>query len=145
NAYELLNEFRLKRTQIAIVLDEYGGVAGLVTLEDLVEELVGPIDDEHDIPTPPDPVVPLGGSNYEVDATLPLELLNDRLSLHLPTNGDFSTVGGLAFHSLGRLPEPGTSFRANGVEFIILEIGEHSIRRLRIDVQPTDPPPDGAQ
>ena len=70
NAYELLEEFRAERTQIAIVLDEYGGVAGLITLEDLLEELVGPIDDEHDVPTPPTrSVIPLGGSRYEVDAT----------------------------------------------------------------------------
>jgi CBS domain containing-hemolysin-like protein len=136
NAYELLDEFRSKRTQIAIVLDEYGGVAGLITLEDLLEELVGPIDDEHDIPTPKDAVVPLGGSSYEVDATLPLELLNERLGLHLPTDGDFLTVGGLAFHTLGRLPEPGTTFRHNGVEFTILEVADHSIRRVRVDLHP---------
>ena len=104
NASDLLNELRARRSQIAIVLDEYGGVAGLVTLEDLLEALVGPIDDEHDVPTPEDPVVPLGGSRYEVDAAVPLEEINDRLGLHLPTDGDFQTVGGFAFNALGRLP-----------------------------------------
>lgn len=138
NAYELLDEFRSKQTQIAIVLDEYGGVAGLVTLEDLLEELVGPIDDEHDVPTPVDRVVPLGGTQYEVDAALPLEELNERLNLHLPTDGDFLTIGGFAFHALGRLPEPGTSFRFNGVEITILEVADHSIRRVRLDLQPAE-------
>ncbi len=138
NAYTLLEEFRAKRTQIAIVLDEYGGVAGLITLEDLVEELVGAIDDEHDVPTPDDPVVPLGGSRFEVDASLDLESLNDRLHLRLPTDGDFLTVGGFAFHELGRLPEPGATFRYEGIEFQILSVSDHSIRRVRIDVQPAE-------
>ena len=136
NAYDLLEEFRTQRTQIAIVLDEYGGVAGLITLEDLLEELVGPIDDEHDVPTPPDPVDPLGGSRYEVDATARLEELNERLSLHLPTDGDFLTVGGLAFHALGRVPEPGATFRFDGVEFTVVEVADHAIRRVRLDLQP---------
>lgn len=136
NAYGLLEEFRSQRNQIAIVLDEYGGVAGLITLEDLVEELVGEIDDEHDVPTPSDSVVPLGGSRYEVDAAVSIEELNDRLSLRLPTDGDFFTVGGLAFHALGRLPEPGATFRYDGVEFQILEVADHSIRRVRLDLQP---------
>ena len=116
------------------MLDEYGGVAGLVTLEDLLEALVGPIDDEHDVPTPEDPVVPLGGSRYEVDATVPLEDLNDRLGLHLPTNGDFQTVGGFAFNTLGRLPAKGDSFRSDGIEFTVIEVGDHSIRRVQLDL-----------
>jgi CBS domain containing-hemolysin-like protein len=140
NAQELLEEFRARRVQMAIVLDEYGGVSGMVTLEDLIEELVGPIDDEHDKPTPADPVVPLGGSRYEVDATMPLESLNERLGLHLPTDGDFVTVGGLAFDALGRVPEPGAVFLRNGVEFTVLEVAEHSIRRLRLDLQPSQHP-----
>ena len=68
NAFQFIQDLRGNRTQMAIVLDEYGGVAGLVTLEDLLEQLVGPIDDEHDIPTPADPITPLGDSRYEVDA-----------------------------------------------------------------------------
>lgn len=138
NAAEMLEDFRASRVQIAVVLDEYGGVSGLVTLEDLLEELVGAIDDEHDVPTPSDPVKPLGGTQYEVDATLPLEDLNERLHLHLPTDGDYETVGGLAFDALGRLPEPGATFRRGGVEFTVLEVADHSIRRLRIDVQPAE-------
>jgi CBS domain containing-hemolysin-like protein len=140
NAQELLEEFRARRVQMAIALDEFGGVAGLVTLEDLLEELVGPIDDEHDEPTPSDPIVALGGSRYEVDATMPLEDLNERLGLHLAKDADYLTIGGLAFDALGRLPEPGTSFRRDGIEFTILEVAEHSIRRLRLDLHPTDHP-----
>jgi CBS domain containing-hemolysin-like protein len=136
NASDLLNEFRARRSQMAIVLDEYGGVAGLATLEDLLEALVGPIDDEHDEPTPEDPVVPLGGSRYEVDATVPLEEINDRLGLHLPTNGDFLTVGGFAFNALGRLPSKGESFRSEGIEFTVTEVADHAIRRVQLELVP---------
>ncbi len=136
NAYDLLEEFRTQRTQIAIVLDEYGGVAGLITLEDLVEELVGDIDDEHDVPTSLDTVVPLGGSRYEVDASLSIEDFNDRLDLRLPKDGDFQTVGGFVFHTLGRIPETGVTFRVEGIEFQILEVADHSIRRVLVDLQP---------
>lgn len=138
NAAEMLQEFRASRVQIAVVLDEYGGVGGLVTLEDLIEELVGAIDDEHDVPTPDDPVRPLGGSRYEVDAAIALEDLNDRLDLRLPTDEDFETVGGLALDALGRLPEPGATFRRDGVEFTVLEVADHAIRRLSLDLRPAE-------
>jgi len=137
NAYDLLDEFRTRRTHIAIVLDEYGGVSGLVTIEDLLEQLVGAIDDEHDEPTPSDPIVPLGDARYEIDAALSLEQLNERLGLNLPTDGDFQTVGGFAFNALGRLPEPGASFRRDGVDFTVVKVSNRSIRRLRMDLQPT--------
>jgi CBS domain containing-hemolysin-like protein len=136
NALRLIEDLKGNRAQMAIVLDEYGAVAGLVTLEDLLEQLVGPIDDEHDVPTPEDPIKPLGGSRFEVDATLPLDVLNDRFNLELPTDEDFQTVGGLAFHALGRLPERGTSFRHDAIEFTILDVQDHSIRRVLIDLQP---------
>ena len=67
---------------------------------------------------------------------LPLELLNDRFDLRLPTEEDFQTVGGLAFQALGRLPEPGATFRYDGVEFTILEVHDHAIGRVMIDLQP---------
>ena len=103
NAYDLVDEMRVQRRHVAVVLDEYGSVAGLISLEDLLEALVGPIDDEHDTPAPADPVRALGDSRYEVDATLPLEALNLRLGLELPTDAEFQTIGGLVFHELGRL------------------------------------------
>jgi CBS domain containing-hemolysin-like protein len=136
NAYELLEELRSRRTQIAIVLDEYGNVAGLITFEDLLEALVGTIDDEHDVPSQDDPLTPLGGTRFELDATVELEELNERLGLRLPTDGDFLTVGGLAFHALGRVPEPGATFRFSEVEFTVLEVVDHAIRRVRLELQP---------
>jgi CBS domain containing-hemolysin-like protein len=139
NAFELLEEMRSQRRQIAIVLDEYGGVAGLVTLEDLLEELVGTIDDEHDIPTPDDPVRPLGDSRYEVDATLSVESLNERLGLDLPTDAEYLTVGGLALHALGRVPNPGETFRVDGVQFTVVDVKDHRIRRMRIELQDAEP------
>ena len=111
NAFQVIEELRGNRTGMAIVLNEYGAVAGLVTLEDLLEQLVGPIDDEHDVPAPTDPIRPLEGSRFDVDASLPLEVLNERLGLHLPTEEEFQTIGGLALHALGRLPEDGEKFR----------------------------------
>jgi CBS domain containing-hemolysin-like protein len=134
NAAELLDELRSRRVQLAIVLDEYGGVAGLITLEDLLEELVGEIDDEHDQPGPADPVVPLGDDSYEVDASIPLEDLNERLHLRLPTDEDYATLGGLAFTTLGHLPEPGATFEREGVAFTVLHVEGRSIRRLRLDL-----------
>ena len=88
---------------------------------------------------PPIRSVPLGDSRYEVDATLPLESLNERLGLHLPTDGEFLTVGGLAFHALGRVPEPGETFRADGVQFTVVEVNDHRIRRLRIELADSQP------
>ena len=136
NAYDLLEEMRIERRHFAIVLDEYGSVAGVVSLENLLEELVGPIDDEHDIPAPADPVRALGGSRYELDAALPLDELNDRLGLQLPTDAEFQTIGGLVFHELGRLPAKGDKVNAFGVAFTVIELSDHTIRRMVIDLAP---------
>ena len=135
-ANELLEELRTRRIQIAIVLDEYGGVAGLITLEDLLEQLVGPIDDEHDDPAPADPVTSLGDSRYVVDASASLEDVNERLGLRLPTDDEITTLGGYVFHVLGRLPEPGATIRADGIDFTILEVADHTIRKVRLEVKP---------
>ncbi len=136
NAFQLLEDMRFRRAPMAIVLDEYGGVSGLVTFEDLLEELVGPIHDEYDPPAPADPVVPLGGSKFEVDAGLELEELNERFGVNLPTDEDFETVGGLALHALGRLPDPGANFQFDGIDFTVLDVGDRHIRRIRIDLEP---------
>lgn len=140
NAFQLLEDLRFRRAPLAIILDEYGGVAGLATMEDLVEQLIGPIHDEHDAPAGDDPVVPLGDSAFEVAGGVELEELNERFGLHLPTDEDFSTVGGLALHALGRLPDPGATFRRDGIEFTVLAVDPRTIRRIRMDLHPAPEP-----
>jgi CBS domain containing-hemolysin-like protein len=136
NAFQLLEDMRFRRAPLAVILDEYGGVAGLVTMEDLIEQLIGPIHDEHDAPAADDPVVPLGDSAFEVDAGVELEELNERFGVHLPTDEEYQTIGGLALHALGRLPEPGATFRRDGVEFTVLAVGDRSIKRIKMDLEP---------
>jgi CBS domain containing-hemolysin-like protein len=136
NAFELFEELRADRRHVAIALDEYGSVAGLVTLEDLLERLVGRIDDEHDIQPLVEPVRKLGGSRYEVDAMLALDEINLRLGLHLPTETEYQTIGGLVFHELGRAPRTGDSVNVSGATFTVLEVSDHSARRLMIDLEP---------
>jgi CBS domain containing-hemolysin-like protein len=137
NAAELLEQFQAERVQLAIAIDEYGAVAGLVTLEDLIEEIVGPIEDEHDVPTADEPIVNIGEGQYDVQATVEIETLNEALKLHLPTD-ESETIGGFAFNMLGRLPEPNESFHHNGVEFTVLDVSDRSIRRLRLSLQPQE-------
>ena len=136
-ALDLLDDLRRERVQLAVVMDEYGGVAGIVALEDLLERIVGPIHDEHDPIASEESVAILSASQYEVDASVAVEDLNDRLHLNLPTDGDYQTVGGLAFDALGRVPEPGESFRVGAVEFTVLRVVNHAIRRLRLDLRPS--------
>lgn len=136
NAAAMLDEMLQSRVQIAIVVDEYGAVLGLLTLEDLLEEIVGPIHDEHDPPPAADTFQPVGDGAYELDASTSLEELNDRLGLQLPTEGDFQTVAGLALETLGRVPDVGATFQVAGVDFTVLEVANHAIRRVRVALRP---------
>ncbi len=101
---ELLAEMQSQSVHIALVVDEYGGIAGLVTLEDLLEELVGEINDEFDEDA--DPIQRLGGGVVIVNATMNLGHLNEELELDLPEEG-WDSLGGLVFSKLGRVPVPG--------------------------------------
>lgn len=139
-ASDMLDELRTKRIALAIVLDEFGSVSGLITLEDLLEAIVGPIDDEHDTPTPADLVHAVDDRAFEVDATVPLEELNERLGLDLPTDGDYQTLGGLALDALGRVPEAGATFHASGAEFTVLDVVDHAVKRIRIELDARSEP-----
>ena len=139
NAAEMLQEFRDSRVQIAVVLDEYGGVVGPghagrpargARRRDRRRAR-----HPHARPTRS---APWAARATRSTPRSPLEDLNERLGLHLPTDGDFETVGGLAFDALGRLPEPGATFRRDGIEFTVLEVADHSIRKVRIDLQPAE-------
>lgn len=107
SAMELLAEMRAKRTHLAIVLDEYAGTDGLLTIEDLMEEIVGDIEDEHD-DAPQDLLAEIGDGCWDVDARVELEELAERLDPRLSeVEGDVDTLGGLAFVLAGHVPQPG--------------------------------------
>lgn len=128
----LLREFQAGRVHIAIVLDEYGGTAGLVTIEDILEELVGEIADEHDEAPPAPPIAQLNERLAEVDARVRIEELNEALQLSLPEGDSYDTVGGYVFSKLGRIPSTGESFLDGGVRIEILQARERAIDRIRV-------------
>jgi CBS domain containing-hemolysin-like protein len=140
---ELLREMQSARSHIAVVVDEYGGTAGLVTIEDILEEIVGEITDEYDVERPPIEV--LSGedtvSTARVAARLAVEDLSELFGVQLPDRDDVETVGGLLAEALGRVPIPGSSAVVHGLELTADDIGG---RRNRIDtvlvrrVQPVD-------
>ncbi len=127
---QLLLEFQRNRVHLAMLLDEYGSVVGMVTLENVLEELVGPIQDEFDRETPP--ITPLGQAIYEVEATCPLDVLAETIGLEIPET-DAETAGGLVLDLLGRLAKPGDSVTANGHLFTVLRADPTRIRKIRVE------------
>jgi CBS domain containing-hemolysin-like protein len=125
---ELMREMQARRTHITIVIDEYGGTAGLVTIEDILEEIVGEIADEYDDERPP--VERLDENTARVTARLAVEDLAHLFELDLPERDDVETVGGLLAERLGRVPIPGATAEVNGLELVAESAGG---RRHRID------------
>ena len=111
----LLREFRVSRNHMALVVDEYGGVSGLVTIEDVLEEIVGDIDDEHDSESVRD-VQPLAEGGYLLQALASIEDINEALESRFPED-DYDTIGGLVVAEFGRLPEVGETVIIGGWEF----------------------------
>jgi CBS domain containing-hemolysin-like protein len=138
----LLGEFQANRVHLAIVLDEYGGTAGLLTIEDILEELVGEITDEHEKHAPP-PINRLDEKTAEVDARVRVEELNEELEIELPEDEAYDTIGGYVFSKLGRIPIAGERFEAEGVRMEVLEAQERTINRVRIEV--LEPSPGGTK
>lgn len=126
---ELFAEMRSKRAAIAIVLDEYGGTAGMVTLEDLVEEIVGDIQDEYDDHEVSIEVVQ--EDEYIVDGSTKIDVVNEMLGLRIETE-DFDSIGGFIIGEFGRLPEVGERIEHGGVEFVVESIEKNRIEKLRI-------------
>jgi putative hemolysin len=131
---QLLEEFRAAKVQIAIVLDEYGGTAGLATIEDILEELVGEIADEHD-QRPAPSVDRVDEDTLEVDARVPIYEVNAELGVSLPEHAEYETIGGFAFSALGRIPTRGEEFAHENVHFRVMDAEPRRIRRLRVHVQ----------
>ncbi len=127
---DLLREMQEKHVHMAMVVDEYGGVEGLVTLEDLLEEIVGEIEDEFSHGIEPR-VVPTANGELIADARVSLEYLSDLLSSPLPQD-DVDTVGGLVYSSLGKMPEVGDSVTHNGLRIEVLSLLGRRIRKLKL-------------
>ncbi len=126
---ELLTEMQVQRTHMAIVVDEYGGTAGLVTLEDLLEELVGEIADEFDTELPNVEELPNG--DVLVNASLNVDDVNNELDLELP-EGTYDSLGGLVFEMLGRMPVAGDSVECAGVRLIVERVDGRRVVRVRL-------------
>ncbi len=135
---DLMHEMRARQVHLAIVLDEFNGTEGLVTIEDLLEEIVGEIEDEFDDPeVEPVPTrEALEAGRLEVEARMPLEDLNEHLGTSLPIEEDFETIGGLVFHRLGKVPTTGDQIEADGIRITVIEADKRTARRLRIEVGP---------
>jgi len=132
---DLLAELREKKVHLAIVVDEYGGTAGLVTIEDILEEIVGEIADEYE-PPEPEPIRRIDAQTLEVDARVHIDELNEELKIELPEDKDYDTVGGFLFSEMGKIPVAGEEMRYENVRFCILDAEERKINRLRVEVIP---------
>ncbi|MFC1671624.1 hemolysin family protein [Planctomycetota bacterium] len=127
---DLLHEFRVNKVHIAIVLDEYGGTAGMVTIEDILEEIVGEIEDEHD--KSEQILRNLGGGIADVDARIPVRELNEALDLEIPEEESYDTLGGFVFAQFGKVPKQGESFDWEGVGFSVLDADERRVHRIKV-------------
>ena len=130
---EMLEEFKKKHIHMAIVLDEYGGTSGIITIEDLIEEIVGDINDEFDIEHDEE-IKKVADNKYIIDAMLDVEFLNEELSIDLPVSEDYDSLGGYIYSVLGRVPlEKDTITHDNGkVEIRVLEVDNRRIVKALI-------------
>jgi CBS domain containing-hemolysin-like protein len=129
---KLLQEFRRGNTHMAVVTDEFGGVSGVVTIEDALEEIVGEIADEHDEAFA-DGMRMLSPEACEALAHVRIEALNRRLGVALPEEEDFETIGGFVFHQFGRIPEVGERIESHGVRLEVLEATRRRIDLVRVE------------
>jgi putative hemolysin len=126
----LLQQFQSEHVQIAIVLDEYGGVVGLVTVEDIMEEIVGEIQDEYDEEDHESRVVRHGDSSVEVDARLRIDEVNELLDVDIPEDEDYDTIGGYVTAMLAHVPSEGEEFSGDGLLVRVVASDERRVRRV---------------
>ena len=134
---DLLHLMRSKSLQMAIVVDEYGGVEGLVTLEDVLEEIVGEIEDEFAAPDDPDAPTRVEDGSWIVNATTPVEDVNRMVGVELDGH-DVNTIGGFVYTELGRMPTTGDVICNDGVQIEVLQVRGRRIQQLRLSLAPGD-------
>lgn len=143
---DLLQEFKLRKVHLAIVLDEFGGTAGLVTIEDIIEELVGDIADEHE-PTTPPALLKISDTPliWEADASTYIDEVNTVIGLTLPEDDGYDTLGGYISHVLGHIPQKDEEFTVtepSPIAWKVLDAEPTKVRRLRLTLLPTPTEPD---
>jgi magnesium and cobalt transporter len=135
----LLRDFRANRNHIAIVVDEYGGVAGLITIEDVLEQIVGDIEDEYDFDEEEDNILPVKdgdvGLRWRVKALTEIEQFNEALGTAL-SNEDVDTIGGLVANHLGRMPRKGEQFEIDDLRFEVLRADARQVHVLLVEKLP---------
>lgn len=134
----LLREFKRRKIHIAVAVDEYGGVSGIISMEDIIEVIVGDIQDEFDNET--DDIIKIGDDIFLCDARAPIDEINESLGLHLPDE-DFETIGGFVFELFGKIPETleKVMYRDDDkeIEFIVQDIEGHKINTVKIVIKDT--------
>jgi putative hemolysin len=135
----LLREMQRKRVHMALVVDEYGGVAGLVTMEDLVEEIIGEIRDEHDIESP---VIQLSDGTMLIDASISLKDLKEDYHVLLPESPEYETLGGFLMTALQKIPQAGDTVEAEGKRMKIVEMVGQRISKVKLEKLPEPTPVD---
>lgn len=128
----LLQEFRAKQMHMAIVVDEYGGTEGVVTMEDILEEIVGDIADEYDIDEEQLYTTQPGGGSWVVDARMTILDAEETFGIHIPQDGEYDTIGGYIFHKVGAIPHKGLKIHHEDFDLEILSSSERSVEKVRI-------------
>ncbi|WP_284337836.1 HlyC/CorC family transporter [Comamonas sp. NoAH] len=133
--YDLLREFRVNRNHMSILIDEFGNVAGLVTMEDVLEEIVGEIEDEFDVPEEDGDIFALADNTYRVAGHTPLERVEEAFNVVFPQEeglDEFDTIGGWVSHAMGRLPKRGETLEAAGLSFTVLHAKGGAVRWFQV-------------
>jgi CBS domain containing-hemolysin-like protein len=135
NAHLLFYELKNNNRHIAIVIDEYGGTSGLVTLEDLLEEIVGDIRDEHEEHADFNDIIRMADGSIIAEGRTEIEKIEEHLEIRL-NRGHYETVGGLILYAIRRIPHQGESFQIEGMDITIENADERSIKRVKIEKTP---------
>ena len=126
----LLDEFRVTKNHMAIVLDEYGGISGLVTIEDVLEEIVGEIEDEHDA-LPDEPIKKIRDNEYMVSALISIDEFNEEFKSDF-SNNDFDTLGGIVMHHFARFPKTNDAISIDNLRFIIASTEKRRLKKIKV-------------